>query len=170
MLLNLSKPAIGLIVGILTLFVLGLFGFARCAHSATPYVQFSGGTTYVRGVAPVIDLAWTFRSSQSQRDFWKAGATLIGTSRFQGQDAPNNFAVRGLYVTGFGHFDVGFGLSWMQNPPPYNSSPVNFNLELGYRFQRLPVTFAVSHLSNAGTRPLNRGRGFLLLGWRFGVR
>lgn len=150
------------------IFAIGLLGLNKCAHSAeAPYAQLSAGSTYIRGPAPVLDLGFTWSSPQSARDFWKTDLTVIGSSSFKGHDAPNNFAARGLYVTGFGHFDIGLGLAWMQNPQPYNGSPINFTLELAYRFQRIPITLTVSHMSNAGTQSPNYGRDFLTIGYRF---
>ncbi len=145
------------------LFILGLA--VRC--HAEDYVQVSAGSTYIRGPAPVMDLGFRWDAPQSTRDFWKVDLTVIGTSTFQGVAAPNNFALRGLYVTGFGHADIGLGLGWMQNPQPYNGSPVNFTLELAYRFEALPITLTAVHLSNAGTQSPNYGRDALMIGWRF---
>jgi hypothetical protein len=156
------------VVRILILFVIvfALGMLMRC-HAAESYVQLSGGSTYIRGPAPVLDVGFTWIAPQSRHDFWKTDLTVIGSSTFRGQPAPNNFAVRGLYVTGFGHFDIGLGLAWLQNPAPYNGSPVNFTLELAYRFQRIPITITGSHISNAGTQSPNYGRDFLTIGYRF---
>ncbi len=165
---NPSRVVKALVVFVVVL--LSALGGWKCAHAETPYVQFSAGSTYVRGPAEVIDLAWTWKSPQSSRDFWKTALTLIGDSTLHGERAPNNFAVRGLYVTGFGYADIGLGLAWLQNPEPYNGSPINFTLELAYRFQRWPITFTISHISNAGTQAPNLGRDFLTLGYRFSNR
>lgn len=158
-LFNLPRKA-AIAVGIFV--VLFLIGIAARCH-ADPMIRVSGGSTYIRGPAPVLDLGFSWYAGQSTRDFWKADLTLIGQSHWHDREAPNNFALRGLYVTGFGHFDIGLGLAWMQNPQPYNGSPVNFSLELAYRIGRFAIT--VSHLSNAGTRMPNYGRDFLMIGY-----
>lgn len=147
-------------------FVFALGGW-KCAHAESPYVQFSAGRTLIRGDAPVLDLAFTWTSPQSTRDFWKTSLTLIGDSNWRGEHAPNNFAMRALYVTGFRYFDLGLGLAWLQNPEPFNGSPVNFTLEGAYRFQRVPLTLTYTHVSNAGTRMPNYGRDMIMLGYRF---
>jgi hypothetical protein len=124
------------------------------------------GTTFIRGPASVLDLTFTEPASQLKGAYWQESLTIIGTSTFNGQSVPNNFAARGLFVDGFGRFDVGLGLSWMQNPAPYNGSPVNFNLQLAYRLG-FGATLTYTHLSNAGSRLPNLGRDILILGWRF---
>lgn len=167
---NPRKAVIGVGIFVL-LFVLGLM-FNRC-HGAelgptdAPYVQFSGGSTMIRGPAPVIDLAFTTPASQLRNAYWQGSMTLIGSSSNRGIDAPNNVAVRGLFVDGLGRFDFGLGLSWMMNPYPYNGSNVNFALQADYRFKKLPLTITWAHLSNAGMTDHNLGRDMLMLGWRF---
>lgn len=170
-LFNLSKPTLIAVLGIVALLGLGM-AIPRC-HSAelgpldAPYVQLSGGSTVVRGQAPVLDLTLTEPSPQLRNAFFQGSLTVIGTSTFNGKPVPNNFALRGLFVDGFGRFDVGLGISWMQNPAPYNGSPVNFNLQLDYRFRLLPITLTYTHMSNAGSRLPNLGRDIVLAGWRF---
>lgn len=166
-LFNNAKPVVASILLFVILFAIGLFGISKCAHAEAPYVQLSAGAAYVRGPTAVLDLAWTWKSPQSKRDFWKTALTVVGDSTYEGQHAPNNFILRGLYVTGFKHLDLGLGLSWMQNDHPYNGSPVNFNLEIAYRFQRVPVTLTVTHFSNAGSKLPNLGRDLVMVGWRF---
>lgn len=115
----------------------------------------------------MLDLGFTWIAPQSTHDFWKSDLTLIGNSTFRGQAVPNNFAARGLYVTGFGDFDIGLGLALMKNPAPYNGGVANFTLELAYRFQFWPITLSISHMSNAGSQSPNLGRDFITLGYRF---
>jgi hypothetical protein len=54
----------------------------------------------------------------------------------------------------------------MQNPPPYNGGPVNFALQLAYRFG-FGATLTYAHVSDAGSRLPNLGRDIVLIGWRF---
>lgn len=167
-LFNNPPQVVRILVVFVILICLGFLAHCHSANAAEPYVQLSAGSTYVRGPAPVLDLGFTWPAPQSKHnDFWKTDLTVIGSSTFKGQSAPNNFAARGLYVTGFGDFDIGLGLAWMQNPAPFNGSPINFTLELAYRFQTWPITLSVSHLSNAGTQLPNYGRDFITLGYRF---
>jgi Lipid A 3-O-deacylase (PagL) len=166
-LFNNPPGAVRLIVAFVILFLLGLFGFNRCAHAVEPFAQVSAGSTYVRGPAPVLDLAMTWKVAPESRNFWKADLTLIGSSTFRGEAAPNNVALRGLYVGGFDRLDVGLGVAWLQNPKPYNGCPMNFTLEIAYRLRALPLTLTASHISSAGTCAPNLGRDFLTLGYRF---
>ncbi len=165
-----NAPAVKvLIFAFLALFAVAFFVLIpRCAHADVelPYAQLSGGSTYVRGPAPVLDLGVAYRAGLRTQDFLKGDLTVIGSSTYEGQSVPNNFALRGLYMSGFRHFDIGLGLAWMQNYLPYNGSHVNFTLELAYRFSRWPITFTVAHLSNAGSTSNNLGRDMLMIGWR----
>ena len=162
------KPKVLIGVGALVaLLALGLM-IPQC-HAApldAPYVQLSGGTSIVRGPAPAADISFTEESIQLRKAYWQESLTVIGTSTLNGKPVPNNFVARILFVDGFGAFDVGLGLSWMQNPAPYNGSPVNFALQLAYRF-RSGVTLTYAHLSNAGSREPNLGRDLVFIGWRF---
>ena len=169
MLFNLNPKTTVAVLALVALLVLGM-AIPRC-HGAevtdAPYVQISGGSTVVRGPAPVLDLTFTEKSPQLRNAFFSESLTVIGTSTFRGQSVPNNFVLRGLFLDGFGRFDVGLGISWMQNPGPYNGSPFNANLQFDYRFRVLPITITYTHLSNAGSRLPNYGRDILLAGWRF---
>ncbi len=156
---------VGLLIALL---VLGMM-IPQC-HAGPldpPYVQMSGGAAIVRGATYAADLTFTEPSNVLRNSFWQGSITAIGTSNFKGQDVPNNFAARGLFLDGFGRFDVGLGLSWMQNPAPYNGGSVNFALQLDYRFVFWPITLTYAHMSDAGTKLPNYGRDILLLGWRF---
>lgn len=167
---NPKKAVIGVGIFVLAI-VLGLM-FPTC-HGAelgptdAPYVQFSGGITMIRGPAPVLDMAFTTPSSQLRNAYWQGSMTLIGSSSNSGINAPNNVALRGLFVDGLGRFDFGIGPSWMLNPSPYNGSNFNFTLQAGYRFKKLPLTVTWVHMSNAGMTDHNLGRDMVLLGWRF---
>lgn len=167
MIFNLNKKTLIAVLIFVAIFAAGLIWSK--AHSApldAPYVQLSGGAAIVRGKAPVLDVTVTEPAPQLHGAYWQESLTVIGTSTYNGQAVPNNFALRGLFVDGFGHFDVGLGLSWMQNPAPYNGSPVNFNLQLAYRLG-LGATLTYTHMSNAGSRLPNLGRDIVLIGWRF---
>ncbi|MBS0599579.1 MAG: hypothetical protein JSR92_20170 [Proteobacteria bacterium] len=166
-LFNLDGTTKRLVIVFVIIFALGLFGISKCAHSAEPYVQISAGSTYIRGPAQVLDLSFTWKAPQQENAFWKTSMTIVGDSDFHGQKAPNNLMLRGEYVTGFGHFDVGLGLCWIAHPYPYNGQPMNFSLEMAYRFQRYPVTLTLTHCSDAGMQMPNYGRDLVTLGWRF---
>lgn len=167
-LFNLSWGTLTAVLILVLLLAIGL-AIPQC-HAApldAPYVQLSGGAALIRGPTPSMDLTFTEPASVLRNAYWQESLTVIGTSSFRGASVPNNFVVRGLFVDGFGRFDVGLGLAWMQNPAPYNGSPVNFNLQFAYRFIELPLTLTYTHLSNAGSQTPNLGRDIVLLGWRF---
>jgi Lipid A 3-O-deacylase (PagL) len=171
-LFNLEPKVLIAVLGLVALLVLG-FIIPNCSRAAetelptfAPYVQLSGGTTIVRGPAPVLDLTFTEPATQLRGAYWQESLTVIGSSTYKNVDAPNNFALRGLFVDGFGRFDVGLGLSWMQNPYPYNGSNVNFALQLGWRFNDC-ITTTYGHMSNAGTKLPNLGRDLIFIGCRF---
>lgn len=167
MLLNLDKKVLWIVILFVALFAAGLiWNKAHAAPLDAPYVQLSGGAAIVRGTAPAADLTFTESASQLHGAYWQESLTIIGTSNFRGSPAPNNFIVRGLFNDGFGRFDVGLGVSWMQNPAPYNGSPVNFNLQLAGRLWG-GLTLTYTHISNGGSREPNLGRDVVLLGWRF---
>ncbi len=168
-LFNLNWKVLVGVLGLVALLVLG-FIIPQC-HAAespldAPYVQISGGYTVVRGPTPVLDLTFTEPASVLRNAYWQESLTVIGTSTFEGQNAPNNFMLRGLFVDGFGHFDVGLGVAWIQNPAPYNGSPMDFALQLAYRFS-FGTTLTYAHVSNAGSRLPNLGRDMIFAGWRF---
>lgn len=168
MLFNLNKKTLIAVLALVALLGLGM-AIPQC-HGAVldaPYVQLSAGYTVVRGQTPALDLTFTEPAPQLRNAFWQESLTVIGTSTYNGQSVPNNFALRGLFIDGFGRFDVGLGVSWMQNYLPYNGSPFNANLQLDYRFEFLPITVTYTHMSNAGSRLPNLGRDIVLVGWRF---
>ena len=167
-LFNLNTKTLIVVGVVMGLLFLGL-ALPRC-HAAVldaPYVQLSGGAAVVRGATEALDLTFTEPAPVLRNAYAQGSLTVLGTSTFRGASVPNNFAARALFVDGFGRFDVGLGLSWMQNPAPYNGSPINFNLQFAYRFIFLPVTLTYTHMSNAGSRLPNLGRDIVLLGWRF---
>lgn len=166
-LFNLNLKTTIAVLSLVGLLILGMI-IPKC-HAApldAPYAQVSGGAAVIRGTAPVIDLTFTEPATVLRGAYWQESLTVIGTSTFRGQDVPNNFAARGLFVDGFGDFDVGLGLSWMQNPGPYNGSNINFNLQLAYRLP-FGATLTYTHMSNAGSKEPNLGRDIVLVGWRF---
>lgn len=168
---NPPKVVIALVVFVLLLLAGMIWaGHARAAETQptfAPYVQFDVGSTVVRGTAPVLDLTFTTPSSQLRGAYWEGAMTVIGSSTWNGVNAPNNVAARGLFLDGFGHFDLGLGLSWMMNPTPYNGSNVNFNLQADYRFTFLPITLTYTHMSDAGMKMPNYGRDIVMIGYRF---
>jgi hypothetical protein len=129
-------------------------------------VQISGGYKIIRGYTPALDLTFTEPAPQLRNAYWQESLTVIGESDFRGQHVPNNFAARVLFVDGFGRFDVGLGLAFVDNPKPYNGQAINFALQLAYRF-KMGSTLTYAHISDAGTRLPNLGTDIVMIGWRF---
>lgn len=147
---------------ILVFITLLLLAFATNCRAAE--LEFGAGKTYIRGDTEVIDLSLTL-PLEGLEAAWQTSLTLVGSSRYDGLDQPNNFAVQSLLVDGFGNFDVGFGVGFLQNSDRYNGSSMNFVLQLGLDLGRVKVT--ARHWSNAGTRKPNLGRDFLLISYSF---
>lgn len=161
---NGGKAMIALVVFV-ALFLTLLAMHARAGEPES-YVQVSTGRAVVRGQTSALNVAWSFPSPQAAGDAWVVSTTLIGASDFRGLHAPNNYAFDVTYVTGLKRLDIGLGPSWMERPSPYNGSHINFTLQLGYRFQRWPITVWWKHFSCGGACEPNWGRDLLLLGWR----
>ena len=139
----------------------------KCRADDQHYVQFSLGSTVVRGPAAVADILASVPASVEKGAAWQFGVTVIAPSTFNGQHVRNNFAPRVQFVDGFGHFDFGLGFGYIQNVDPYVGAHLNFNLKVAWRFERLPVTLTYQHFSDEGTTASNLGRDMVLLGWRF---
>lgn len=168
MLFNLSRNTLLAVGAVILALAIG-FAVPQC-HAGVldaPYTQLSAGEAIVRGHAPVLDMTFTERASVLRNAYWQESLTIVGSSMYRGANVPNNFIVRGLFVDGFGRFDIGLGLAWIDNYLPYNGQHVNFALQLAYRFKVLPVTITYAHESDAGTQLPNLGRDELMLGWRF---
>jgi hypothetical protein len=153
--------------GVALILVLLIVGFATKCAAADGHAQIGMGSTVVRGAAPVLDLNFVYPEGVPGDADLEVGATFIGGSTFRDAYQQNNFAIRATAVEKLWRFDVGLGVAYLQNVDTYNGSHVNFNLVLGYRMKRLPLTLRLSHFSNGGTRSPNKGRDMLLVFWRF---
>jgi hypothetical protein len=162
---NAPKAMIVLFIFVALLIAYMILG-KRVWGAESMQIQVSSGAAVIRGIAPALNIAWDVPSGHGA-DAVRFSTTLIGHSAFNGAQVPNNYAFSVQYITGFGHFDIGLGPSWMQNPQPYNGSNVNYNLMFGYRFTFLPLTVWYSHFSCGGACSPNYGRDLLLAGGRF---
>lgn len=167
-LLNNPRGSKLLVLVFILLFTLGLA--TKCSASEA-YTQMAYGRTMIRGETSVLDFQRTIplqsRAAVREDAEWRIGMTLIGSSMYGSTPEPGNFRVKLQYVEGLGQFHMGLGVSVGQNVDDFNGSILNFALTAEWRFKRWPVTLALSHDSNAGTRMPNVGRDYLLLGWRF---
>lgn len=147
--------------------LLAIAGLATTCRAGETQTQFGMGSTYARSPTPVLDLAVTTTLGAPGDARWQYGLTLVGSSTYMDREQGNQAALSAMLVDGFGRFDVGLGVAFVQNLDIYNGSHANFSLMLAYRFQRLPITIAIRHWSNAGTKYPNLGRDFAILSWRF---
>lgn len=160
---NRGKP--GVQMGVLFLLALLVCGFATRCHAADSYMQMGVGSTIIRGQTAAVDLAVVYPEAIGNDTAVEVGATFIGASQLNG-DQRQNFALRAGVIDGFGRFDVGLGVAYLQNVDTYNGSNLNFSLMLAYRF-KVPITVSLRHFSNGGTRSPNKGRDMLLVAWQF---
>lgn len=157
---------IGVTAALLLLF-LGLATKCRGAEAPPPaYTQLGIGSAFIRGASPVLSLNVVYPQRVGDASY-ELGVTLLGESTFRDVLQRNNFAVHATLVDGFGRFDVGLGLAYLQNTDEYNGSHLNFHLLVEYRVKTIPVTLRMQHFSNAGTVAPNRGRDMLLALYRF---
>lgn len=147
--------------------LIAIAALATTCHGAETQAQFGMGSTYARSPTPVLDLAVTTDLGAPVDARWQYGLTLVGSSTYMNHEQGNQAALSVMLVDGFGRVDVGLGVALVQNLDIYNGSHANFSLMLAYRFQRLPITVAIRHWSNAGTKYPNLGRDFALVSWRF---
>lgn len=169
---NPKKEVVVIVIGV-AIFIAGL-ALAKC-HAAelvkgpldAPYIEFDAGETIIRGPTQLIGLSVTFPSHVLLNSFWQGQLLLIGSSKFDNQNAPNNLVLAGQFLDGFGRFDIGLGVAYMANYLPYNGQNLNFSPVLQYRFKNIPLTLRYEHFSDAGMTKTNIGRDMLMFGWRF---
>lgn len=161
-----NAPKLMILLALFIALFIGYMLLGKRAWGAAPVIQASWGAAVIRGTAPAMNIAWDYPSGHGG-DAWRGAITLIGHSTLKGVEYPNNYAFSIQYLTGIGHFDIGLGPSWMQNPAPYNGTQINFNLTFGYRFTKLPVSIWYDHFSCGGACSPNYGRDLVLIGYRF---
>lgn len=144
-------------IGVVAVLALLLLAFCTTAR-AEPYASFGVGSTVVRGEAPMVDLTITYPEAGPKDADYAIGVSFIGGSEFNGNQ-PNQFAWRAEVLDGFGKFDVGLGVAYLQNTDAFNGSHTNFTLSLHYRWEKWKVS--IRHYSNGGTIKPNKGRDML---------
>lgn len=143
-------------------------GFAtRCRAADDPYIQFGAGSTIMRGETTALDLSVVYPDAAPGDADYAVGITFVGQSSLYGESQRPNFMWRAEIIDGFGRFDVGLGVVYIQNSDIYNSCGANFTLSLAYRLVKLPLTMVVRHFSNGGTCSPNKGRDMVFLAYRF---
>jgi hypothetical protein len=132
-----------------------------------PYVQLDTGVAIIRGTAPILGLTFAEPASVLPHSFWEEELTIIGASKWQNVNAPNNAILTAAFADGFGRVDIALGVSWMANPSIYNGESFNFSPQIDYRFKDVPVTVSYRHYSDAGLSAHNIGRDTIELSYRF---
>ena len=154
------KPLIFLFVAV---FVGSLFFVSRCAAAD---LSFEGGTTVVRGEAPVFGMVVELPGLFAKSAGVAFTAHLIGDSTFEGQHQNNQIAAGAIVFNRIGRFDIGLGLAKLQNDDAYNSGNINFELEVRWRVND-HLWLTQRHFSNAGSHFPNEGRDLTLVTYRF---
>jgi len=150
-------------ISVFVLAAIAAFG-SRCR--AEPIFQVEAGAAIIRGQAEVLGLTVLWPEAGPKDADFSLGLELIGSSRYGAREQPNQVGLQVQMVDGFGRFDIGLGIVFLQNTDAYNGSRANFSLLAGYRFTDR-LSLIVRHWSNAGTTDHNLGRDRLLLTWRF---
>lgn len=150
-------------IGVLAVLILLIAAFCTDAR-AESYASFGAGSTIVRGEAPMVDLTITYPEAGPKDADYAIGVEFIGGSEFNGTQ-PNQFAWRAEVLDGFGKFDVGLGVAYLQNIDTYNGSKTNFTLSLHYRFKNIRAS--LRHYSNGGTVKPNKGRDMFYISYVF---
>jgi len=150
---------------VVLLLIAALATKCQAADRKGAYAQFGVGYT-LRGDSSVLDLAVIKPDVVRDADI-EMGLTFYSASELYDLPQGPNFAWRVQLVDGFGNFDVGLGIAVLPKSDIYNTGTLNFSLSLGYRFQRIPVTVSLRHLSNGGTSSPNKGRDALTISYRF---
>lgn len=140
--------------------------WATKCHAADSTLRVESGATYVRGEAPVLAVTITLPKAGPIDTDYQFGIVLIGSSRYNGVDQGNQAALQFQLVDGFGKFEMGLGVAYLQVTDDYNGSHGNFSLQLAYRFTDRQAVI-IRHFSNLGTVSPNTGRDLYLYSWRF---
>jgi hypothetical protein len=154
------KPVI---FGFIAVFI-GSIALSQCAHGAD--LSFEGGSTVVRGPAPVFGMTVELPDLFAKTAGIAFTAHLIGDSTFEGQHQPNQIAAGAVVFNRIGRFDIGMGVAKLQNDDAYNSGTLNFELEVRIRVTQ-HLWFTQRHFSNAGSHSPNEGRDLTLISYRF---
>jgi hypothetical protein len=152
-----NAPKTAILIGIFILILCGLFW--RCSSAAE--IDVRGGYSFSHGNGPVLGLQAYFPIGNRVDVF--AGTLLWGDT----QTDPNNWSWEAGLRTCRWKVCASLGASYLQRIDSVNGSHTNYNLELSYligwhRIQSIDF----SHLSNAGTTPINQGRNAALVSFR----
>lgn len=148
----------------LTVFVLLLIG-AWATQCRAEEITFEGGVQYLRGPAAAVTVNVIYDGPKDATI--ETGLFLVGA--VERSDRAAGDGVMGgqvLLVDGFGKFDVGLGLAYMNRIHQNLGSQMNFALMVRYNFNQRWYA-AVRHWSNAGTTNANTGLDIITVGYRF---
>lgn len=144
---------------VLSVFVLMFLAGVATQCRASDFT-FEGGVQYLRGPAAAV-VANVVVDGPKDASI-EAGLFLVGRT-------PDHLGVMGgqaLLVDGFGRFDLGLGLAYMNRDHEQLGTRLNFALMIRYRINDRWYV-AVRHWSNAGTTDENTGLDVITAGYRF---
>lgn len=157
------KPAVR--YGLLAFLFLAVGAWATKCHAADSAILFEGGVQYIEGPAAALLVSVDYPGPGDARI--EAGLFLVGA--VERSDRETGRGVMGgqvLLVDGFGKFDLGLGLAYMNGIHEQLGSQLNFHLMVRYRLPR-DWYIAARHWSNAGTTAHNSGLDVISVGRRF---
>lgn len=122
------------------------------------------GAQYLRGPAAAVLVSTDFAGPGDASI--EAGLFLVGAVDSTERAHDGVMGGQVLLVDGFGKFDLGLGLAYMNRQHEQLGSQLNFSLMVRYRLPR-DWYVAVRHWSNAGTTNNNTGLDIITIGKRF---
>ncbi|MGH7743927.1 MAG: hypothetical protein ACREQ5_03790 [Candidatus Dormibacteria bacterium] len=155
-----SKPAtIGILVFILILIVLA----SRCSVAKGAEVDLRPGVSFGHSSGPVLGLRYLQPIAGLHGANVYVGTLLWGTTATEA----NNWSWEGGLRACRWSLCASLGAAYLQRIDALNGAHTNFNLELSYLLNWHRVSsIDVSHLSDAGTTPINVGRQAALVSIR----
>lgn len=148
---------------VLTAFVV-LILLAAATQCRASSFAFEGGVQYLRG--PAASVAASVVTQGPGDSSIESGLMLVGSVDTEDRMHDGVMGAQVLYVDGFGRFDLGLGLAYMNRQHENLGSNLNFAMLVRYRFTERWFV-AVRHWSNAGTTPNNTGLDVINIGRRF---
>lgn len=144
---------------ILLFIVLLIVLASRCAHAAE--IDLNTGVAFGPSQAgPVLGLDIRFPQTNDVDLF--AGTTLWG----QTSQAETNWDWHAGFRTCRWSFCASIGAAYLQRTDAIDGSHTNYFLGLSYLFGGRVAGIGLSHLSNAGTTQVNKGRDAAIVTWR----
>jgi hypothetical protein len=153
-------------IGIFAFIVILCLLLYRPSHAADVYVE--GGSSFgTQGYGPVLGLDARVPVNPVSNDglYVFAGTDLWGSVRFDGQTVPNNWEWHAGLETCRWRVCGRIGAVYLQREDAINGSHTDYNLGLSFQLADR-WKLQVSHISDAGTTPVNIGRQAISIAYR----